>query len=177
MPTYAALIRGVNVGGRAKLPMPKLKAGLEALGYEDVVTYIQSGNAVFRCTDGKAKVAAATAQRILADAGLEVTVVVRTHPELSRIVERNPFVGDEREPRNLHVLFLDGTPAKRTIGALDPDRSPPDRFHVDGLQIYLHHPNGLGRSKLTADYFEKTLGVHGTARNWNTVLKLVELTA
>ena len=174
---YAALVRGINVGGRARLAMPALKAGLTGLGFEDVVTYIQSGNAAFRAAGRKAVIAAAIERRILDDAGLTVTVIVRTHAELARIATRNPFLADEREPRHLHVLFLDAAPTRSAVGRLDPDRSPPDRFHVDGEEIYLHHPNGLGRSRLSPDYFEKTLGVRGTARNWNTVLKLVELTS
>jgi len=177
VPTYAALIRGINVGGRAKLSMPVLKAGLAELGYEDVVTYVQSGNAVFRASGGKRQVAAAIERRILEDAGLTVTVMLRTHAELTRIAKRNPFLADAHEPKHLHVLFLDATPEKGAVARLDPDRSPPDRFHVDGQEIYLHHPNGIGRSKLSGDYFEKTLGVRGTARNWNTVTKLVELTS
>jgi uncharacterized protein (DUF1697 family) len=176
VPTYAALIRGVNVGGRAKLPMPTLTSSLTGLGFEDVVTYIQSGNAIFRASGGAAKVAAAVERRILDDTGLRVTVMVRTHAQLARLVDRNPFLADEQEPRHLHVLFLDGTPTRPAVARLDPERSPPDRFHVDGPHVYLHHPNGLGRSRLSADYFEKTLGVRATARNWNTVLKLVDLT-
>ena len=176
MATYAALIRGINLGGHSRLAMPALRAGLAELGFEDVVTYIQTGNAVFRTRHRKAGIAAAIERRIHADSGLTVTVMLRTPPQLDRIAKRNPFVADAREPRHLHVLFLDKTPAKTAVRKLDPDRSPPDRFHVDGQQIYLHHPNGLGRSRLSADYFEKTLGVRGTARNWNTVLKLVELT-
>jgi uncharacterized protein (DUF1697 family) len=177
VPTYAALIRGINVGGRARLAMPLLRAGLTELGFESVVTYIQSGNAVFRAAGRPAEVAQAVERRILKDAGLTVTVMVRTHAELSRIAKRNPFVADEQEPRHLHVLFLDRAPSRSAVHELDADRSPPDRFHVEGQAIYLHHPNGLGRSRLSADYFEKILGVRATARNWNTVLKLVELTA
>jgi len=173
----AVLIRGINVGGRAKLPMPTLKAGLTELGFEDVATYIQSGNAVVRTSRPRGEVPAAVERRILEDTGLAVTVMVRTHAELSRIAQRNPFLTEENEPRHLHVLFLDTAPAKSATRRLDPDRSPPDRFHVDGKEIYLHHPNGLGRSRLSADYFERTLGVRATARNWNTVLKLVDLTS
>src|SRR5262249_59785660 len=103
VPTYAALIRGINVGGRAKLPMPTLKAGLTELGYEGVVTYIQSGNAVFRADGRSGDVAAAVERRILEDVGLAVTVMVRTHAELARVATRNPFLADEREPRHLHV--------------------------------------------------------------------------
>jgi uncharacterized protein (DUF1697 family) len=175
--TYAALVRGINVGGRSRLAMSTLEAGLTALGFEDVVTYIQSGNAVFRARVARKGIAAAIERRIHADAGLSVTVVLRTQAELARVAQRNPFLAEEQEPRHLHVVFLDAVPATSAIGRLDPDRSPPDRFRVDGPHVYLHHPGGLGRSRLGADYLEKTLGVRGTARNWNTVLKLVELTA
>jgi uncharacterized protein (DUF1697 family) len=174
--TWIALLRGVNVGGGGKLPMGDLRAALAGLGLEDVVTYIQSGNAVFRsaATD-PAELAGGIEERIAAEVGLEVTVVVRSATELARIAGSNPFPGAAGDPAKHHVAFLDRVPEAGAVAALDPDRSPPDEFRVLGAEIYLRYPNGSGRSKLTGAWFERQLGVRATARNWSTVTKLLEL--
>ncbi len=174
---YAALLRAVNLGSHGKLSMPALETALGELGLEDVATYIQSGNVVFR-SDRPEKTLADEITRCIAETfGLETTVILRSAGELRRVAARNPFVGDEEQPSRLHVLFLDAEPAAAAVAKLDPDRSPPDRFGVDRREVYLHYPSGMGRSKLSPGYLERVLGVRGTARNWNTVLKLVELTA
>jgi uncharacterized protein (DUF1697 family) len=174
--TLVALLRGVNVGGKAKVPMPELRSQLSDLGFEDVVTYVQSGNVVFR-TGGGAKQVAGQVERTIADAfGLDVTVIVRTPAQLRTIAKSNPFLAEETDPQKLHVVFLSDRPSAAAAAALDPDRSPPDRFHLRGRELYLHLPNGSGRSKLTNDYLERRLGVRATARNWRTLLKLIELT-
>jgi len=82
----------------------------------------------------------------------------------------------EADPSRLHVVFLARTPTAKTAARLDPERSPPDEFSVRGREIYLRLPNGAGRSKLTTDYFERQLGIAATARNWNTLIKLLALT-
>ena len=172
MTTLVALLRGVNVGGKNKVPMAELKQELTDLGLEDVVTYIQSGNVVFRTSD-KATAAAKIEKRIKAKYGLRVAVILRTRPELERIAKANPF--RRADTSKVHVLFLADRPKASATKQLDPDRSPPDEFAVKGREVYLHLPNGAGRSKLTIGYLEKQLGVAGTQRNWNTLLKLIEL--
>jgi uncharacterized protein (DUF1697 family) len=177
MKTFVALLRGVNVGGKNRIPMTELKSSFSALGHEDVVTYIQSGNVVFRSPRGNAKdVAAAVEQEIAATFGLSVTVLLRTPAELAAITEENPFLARNADLSKLHVVFLADRPAAAAVGRLDPGRSPPDEFSVLGREIYLRLPNGAGRSKLTIDYFERRLGVAATARNWKTLLKLLALT-
>jgi uncharacterized protein (DUF1697 family) len=170
--TFAALLRGVNVGGRGKLPMPELVKAFEALGHTDVRSYIQSGNVVFRSRAADAEKVSAALERAIAEKfGLETRVLLRTHAELESIAAGSPF--DEA----VHVVFLDGKPKAAAVAALDPDRSPGDRFAVAGREIYLSLASGAGRTKLTLDWLERRLGVAGTQRNWNTLLKLVELTA
>jgi uncharacterized protein (DUF1697 family) len=171
---YAALLRGINVGGKNKVPMPQLKVLFEELGHADVVTYIQSGNVVFRATKADG---AAIEQQIRKVFGFDVTVVLRTGAELAAAAGRNPFLTRGAATKPLYVVFLDRKPAAKAVGQLDPDRSPGDRFSVKGREVYLDLPTGAGRTKLTLDYLERRLGVQGTARNWNTVLKLVELTS
>src|SRR5262245_45134345 len=152
--------------------MPSLKASLESLGHTDVVTYIQSGNVVL--TSPRKDPTKEIEEKIAEDFGLSVTVMVRTPAELRKVVKGNPFP-KVKEGKKLHVVFLSGAPTKAAAAALDPDRSPPDEFVLKGRELYVHYPDGQGRSKLSNDWIEKTLGVRGTSRNWNTVLKLVDL--
>jgi uncharacterized protein (DUF1697 family) len=173
--TFAALLRGVNLAGRNRVSMPELRSALEALGLEDVATYIQSGNVVFRSAGGAKTLAAAIEAQVAEAFGIEVVVLLRTPAELAKVADGNPFLR-EADPARLHVLFLSGKPSAKAVAQLDPERSPPDKFKLEGREIYLHTPNGFGRSKLTVDYFERRLGVAGTARNWKTVTKLVALT-
>jgi uncharacterized protein (DUF1697 family) len=99
-------------------------------------------------------------------------VLLRTAEELAVVADANPYLARERDPKKLHVVFLSEAPGSTD---LDPDRSPGDAFAVRGREIYLHLPNGMGRTKLSIDWFERRLGVRATARNWNTVLKLIDL--
>jgi uncharacterized protein (DUF1697 family) len=172
MPTYIALLRAINLGARNKISMADLRALLDQLGAEDVQTYVQSGNVVFRSSVRSAsKLEREIEKRIAADFGLDITVLVRTASELEKLIAGDPF----DDPAETHVTFLAEKPAATRVRGLDPDRSPPDEFRVVGREIYLSCPNGYGRSKLSNAYFEKQLGVAATTRNWRTVTKLAEL--
>jgi len=170
-----ALLRGINVGGGNKLAMAGLRGLMADLGFEHVETYIQSGNVVFSgdATDAGEQIRTAIKETF----GLAVSVVTRTAPDLHQLVATNPYDVNEIEGRLLHVVFLADTPAPAAVACLDPDRSPPDEFHVIGREVYAHFPNGSGRSKLTIAYFERTLETTATMRNWNTVMKLVRMLA
>lgn len=174
--THVALLRGINVGGKNRLPMTDLATLAREAGGRDVQTFIQSGNVVFSAT---AKVAAgfeaALSKGIAARFGLSVPVVVRPVAELRRVAEAHPLAREGIDPKHLHVGFLAATPAAERVAKLDPDRSPPDTFVVKGSEIYAAFPNGAADTKLTTAYFDKTLGTTSTFRNWNTVLALVEL--
>jgi uncharacterized protein (DUF1697 family) len=170
--TFAAFLRGVNVGGRAKLSMPELVATFESLGHQEVASYIQSGNVVFRSRERSASRVSGSLEKAIASRfGLETRVLLRTTRELEAIAAGSPF--DE----SVYVVFLDRKPKAAAVKALDPDRSPGDRFEVAGREIYLSLANGAGRTKLTLEWLERRLEVAGTQRNWNTLLKLAELTA
>lgn len=172
---YAALLRGINVGGKNTLPMEELRRLCHDLGHLDVVTYLQSGNVAFASGGDPKAIVAGMEGSISERCGLKVAVLLRTHPELANLAAGSPF--DEDDPKKLHVLFLSDRPKAASLSTLDQNRSPGDEFHAAGRELYLHFPNGSGRTKLTLDYFERRLGVTGTARNWNTLLRLVELTA
>ena len=177
MHTFVALLRGINVGGKVMIPMAELRSSLGALGLEDVVTYVQSGNVVFRTSSGDAPdLAVRIEEQVASDFGFGVAVLLRTPSELKAIAAENPFLSGKADPSQLHVMFLDREPGADAAAQLDPARSPPDEFALQGREVYLRLPNGAGRSKLTIDYFEKRLGVRATTRNWRTLSKVVELT-
>jgi uncharacterized protein (DUF1697 family) len=178
MTAYVAFLRAVNVGGRNKVPMARLRDALADAGLEEVATVLQSGNVVFRSRKSAAAVAKAVAGAIEEAFALNIGVVIRSAAELAAVAANNPFLDggdDDRDPKSLHVAVLSARPTAAAVAKLDPRRSPPDAFVVHGREVYLSYPNGSGRSKLTLDYLEKTLGVPGTARNWRTVQRLATL--
>ena len=173
--THIVLLRGVNVGGRNRLPMATLRGHFETAGCERVRTYIQSGNVVFEAPAARARRAIRTLSDTLAGVGLDVPVVSRTAGELAAAVAANPLLDEGGDPAHLHVGFLVGTPTPARAGALDPDRSPPDRFRLVGRELFLSCPNGMARTKLTSAYLDTTLGTVTTIRNWRTTRALLEL--
>jgi uncharacterized protein (DUF1697 family) len=176
--TVIALLRGVNVGGNNKVPMKELVPALASLGLEDVRTYIQSGNLIFRVTGSPpddAELGALLERRIAKTFNLRIPVVLRTREELADVVANNPFVAQGAKPETLHVGFLSHPPVREMIAKLDPKRSPPDAFLVAGKEIFFMFPKGLGRTKLTNAYFDKQLATTTTVRNWNTVKTLLSM--
>jgi uncharacterized protein (DUF1697 family) len=174
---YAVLLRGINVGGRKKIAMADLRAVLERLGYGDVKTHLQSGNAVVSTPAKPGALARRVESQISSDLGLDVDVIVRTHRELSSVVKRNPYKPGLRDPAKFLVVFLADKPAAKLVTAIDLDSFMPDKLWVDGRELYLWCPNGVGKSKFPNDFFMKRLSTPATGRNWNTVTKLVELTS
>lgn len=173
---HIALLRGINVGGKHRLPMKDLTGIFREAGCADVRTYIQSGNVVFHAEDGlAARIPGLVREAISERFGFDAPVVTRTAAELEELAGSNPFLGDGADPKALHVVFLADRPTEAQVAELDSEHSPPDEFVVRGREIYLHCPKGVARSKLTASYFDATLGTTGTQRNWRTVGKLLEL--
>jgi uncharacterized protein (DUF1697 family) len=170
MPRYVALLRAVNVGGRNKLPMAELRTVVETLGHTEVVTYIQSGNVVF--TAARSTTPAAVEKAIAERFGLPIDVILRTSRQMRAIVDANPF--PEADPSKVHVGFLAKKPASAVIKGLDLKPFLPDEVRFEACEMYLHLPNGMGRTKL-APYLDRKLKVPWTARSWSSVLKLLEL--
>ncbi len=171
--THVALLRGVNVGGKNCVPMKELAEIFVDAGCTDVRTYIQSGNVVFRAARALAEsLPSRITEQIATRFGCRIPLVLRTAEQLAAAVRDNPF---QKVPQEmLHVYFLAGLPDASRVAQLDPNRSKPDAFVVHGREIYLHLPNGIGRSKLTNAYFDSKLATTSTARNWRTTLKLLE---
>lgn len=175
MKTYIALFRGINVGGRNSLPMKELVALLENLGLQNVRTYIQSGNVVFRSSDDNAAELSSTIRAAINERhGFEPHLLLLGLDELEKAMESNPFPEAEAEPRTLHLGFLTAAPASPDLEALEGLRKESERFHLDGNVFYLHAPDGVGRSKLAANV-ERLLGVAMTDRNWRTVTKIMAM--
>jgi uncharacterized protein (DUF1697 family) len=171
-----ALLRGVNVGGRNKLPMKRLVAIVEAVGGGSAVTYIQSGNVVFEAArDRQAELPGAIMAAIAEEENITTPVLLRTLAQLRRVVAGNPYLERGCDPAELHVAFLAELPAAERVATLDPERSPPDEFCVRGCEIYLRCPDGMARTKLTNAFFDSRLGTTSTVRNWRTTQKLLAL--
>lgn len=172
---YVALLRGINVGGKNKLPMKELAALFIAAGCKNVETYIQSGNVVFDAPAAVVKrLPGAVGEAIQQEFGYQVPLIVRSGTELAKVVAANPFLAQGALDKELHVYFLADKPA---VAELDAKRSPPDEFDLLGREIYLRLPNGMGRTKLTNAYFDSKLKTVCTARNWATVLHLAAMTS
>ncbi|MGH9267513.1 MAG: DUF1697 domain-containing protein [Acidimicrobiales bacterium] len=176
--THVALLRGVNVGGRQRVAMDRLREVVSGLGHTGVRTYAQSGNLLLCC--GRAGASAADVateidQAIAADMGVTTRVVVRTPEELAAVVAANPFTeAAAAAPTSVHVAFFSAPPAPGAPG-LGAVSFVPDGWSLGDRVAYLHYAAGAGRSKLTNDVLERRLGVVSTARNWNTVTRLLAL--
>ena len=174
---YAALLRGINVGGNKKVPMAALRELLQSLGYADVVTHLQSGNAVFSSPEQPAQtLARAIADRISAEFAMDVKVVIRNGSEIADVIKRSPLPDGPENPSRFFVAFLAAAPAPETVRTLTSISFDPDRIWVSGAEAFLWCPAGAADTKLTNNFLEKRLGVTATSRNWNTVTKLVTLT-
>lgn len=166
MQTYIALLRAVNVGGTGKLPMAELRAMCEAAGFAQVRTYIASGNAVFASASTAKQVQAALEAALMAYAGKPVGVLVRTAAELSKVLAANPF--PKAAPNRTMAIFLDRPPPADTLATVKHRNG--EEIVLGGREIYVHYGDGMADSKLVIPA-AKT----GTARNMNTVAKLVEM--
>ena len=176
MTTHVALLRGINLGAKNKVPKQTLIDVFGEAGALETRTYIQSGNVLFQSDDDRVDgIAEAVSAAIHDRLGLTVPVLIRSFAELRQTVAANPFVAAGAPPDRLHVMFLSARPALGAVADLDPARGTSDAFAVVDRAVYLHLPNGAARSKLTNDWFDRRLGVVSTNRNWGTTLKLLGL--
>jgi uncharacterized protein (DUF1697 family) len=175
MPRQIALLRGINLGARNRVSMPELRELLTGLGHEDVRTLLQSGNVVLTSDLTGEPLERALEAAIAKELGVETPVVVRTVQELARVVECNPLADVADDPKRYQVSFLSGKPAPAAVRELEAADIAPERVVVSGREIYAWHANGIQRSPLIKLLSERKLGVAATARNWNTVTKLLEL--
>ena len=175
MPKHVVLLRGVNLGSRNRVAMPKLREALEDAGFDDVQTYLQSGNVVLSSGLTPTKVAAKCRREIAESFGLDLEVLVRSKAELAAIVKLDPLGNVAKDPKRYQVTFLAAKPKREVVERLEALAAGKERLAAHGRELYAWHPNGVGRSKLAAALSTRSLGVAGTARNWTTVTKLLEL--
>ena len=174
---HVLLLRGINVGGRNRVPMADLRALLTGLGADDVVTHLQSGNVVCRASGSSAALAARTAEALAADLDVRVPVLGRPAARLVALTTGNPLAHLDDDPTRLHVTFLDGPPEPDRAAALaeEADAFAPERVVVDGAECFLHVPGPYHEARLGNAFLERRLGRTATTRNWRTVLALAEL--
>jgi uncharacterized protein (DUF1697 family) len=171
MGRQVALLRGINVGGARKVAMTELRELFETLGYDDVETFIQSGNVIFSADKPSVDdIEAAMLERF----GIPVDVIIRTHAELAKTIASDPFPDADRS--HVHIGYMRQAPARGVVQQLELASFTPEEARFVRREVYLHLPNGMGRSKLPA-YVGRRIPIPTTVRNWNTSVKLMELTA
>lgn len=174
MTMQVALFRGINVGGKHILPMQELRDLLAELGFEDVQTYIQSGNAVFSAAADPISLSARITSAIEECFGFAPRVLLLTVERLAAIASANPYPEAEATPKFLHVSFLTEKAGNADLDAMNALKSDSEQFTLTDDALYLHAPDGIARSRLAAK-IDRLLGVSTTARNWRTVMKLLDL--
>jgi uncharacterized protein (DUF1697 family) len=173
--TYISMLRGINVGGQKKVGMKDLKELYESMGFGQVRTYIQSGNAVFEYPDTDRSTLVSKIERgIEGRFGFKVPVVLRTRDEFRRLIAETPFVG--KDESRVHVTFLSAEPETLDVDEIRRAKDEAEEFSTKGKEIYLFCPNGYGLTKLSNTFFERSLGVSATTRNWRTVNALFSMT-
>jgi uncharacterized protein (DUF1697 family) len=176
MTVYVSMLRGVNVGGSGRLKMDALRRVYEAVGLEDVRTLLQSGNVVFRSRlKDRGRLVKRLVQELERQLDLKVEILMRSLAELAGTVERGPVLSPRADPAKLLVMFLAQVPTAAAQAALLKWHKGPEMLELRGPEIYLYYPDGVGRSRLSGAVIEERLGVAGTARNWNTLMKLLEV--
>jgi uncharacterized protein (DUF1697 family) len=179
MVTYISMIRGINVGGK-KIKMDKLKELYRFLEFEEINTYIQSGNVIFKSSESDSlKLSRMIENRIFEIFNFDVKVLIRTKNEMKNVINGNPF--DQEDHNHIYVTFLSDFPSEKLIDDLnsivDPDitKSRSEKYYISNKEIYLFLPNGYGRTKLNNNFFEKKLRLYATTRNWRSVNKIVDI--
>ena len=177
MPVFIAFLRGVNVGGNNKINMDELRLLVESIEHKPAVTYIQSGNVLFKGQHkDHGKLAEKIETAIEKGFGFRPNVILRLSSQLDEVIQRNPFAGrPQLEPGKLLVTFLASDPGEEVRRKVREIKVNPEELFIDGCEMFTYYPDGQGKSKLPARLIERTLGTPGTARNWNTVLKLQEM--
>jgi uncharacterized protein (DUF1697 family) len=174
--THILLPRGINVGGNNRIGMAALRAALEEAGFTGVKTYLQSGNVVVTSSSSSpATVGREVEELITREFGLSIEVVVRSRRQIEKILAKNPFADVADEGKRYFVTFCDPAPDPAKLAHLDPAEFEPERWLLDGDTLYTWYATGLQNSKLDKAIARAKLGVTVTARNWNTVTKLLDL--
>ena len=175
MPRHVVLLRGINIGSRNRIAMPALREALAEAGFEDVQTYVQSGNVVLT-SQTKPDAVARKCEKLIAERfGLEIPVLVRSRAQLARVVQRNPLAKVATEPKRYQVTFLSEKLPAKIVRELEDAAAGDEQVVIAGREVYAWHPKTIARSRLWSKLAGKGLGVTATSRNWATVEALLEL--
>ncbi len=171
------MLRGVNVGPHNRIKMDALRALYESLKFEDPRTYVQSGNVIFRTKEKNSAALAKKIQNAIERAfGCSPEVILRTTDELRKAIAASPFAASRNlEPGKILVTFLAGEPGPEARTTLLSLKSYPEEIHLKGRELYIYFPDGAGKSKLPWSKVEKLFQTTGTARNWNSVTKMLAI--
>lgn len=175
MTSYVALLRGINLASNRRVAMADFRDWLADLGYTEVRTHLQSGNAVLQSGKRPATVAGEIEKRLSRETGHEICCVIRTADELRKVVGADPFRGVATNPSRYLVSFLAGAVDRSWLADLDPAEYEPERFHVGDREVYFWCPNGLRGARLPSEFDRRSKPAVATARNWNTVTKLLAM--
>ncbi len=177
MAAYIAMLRGVNVAGHNTIKMEVLRGLCQGLGFQNVETYVQSGNIVFQAaTENPAGLSKRIGETILQSCGFDTPIIVRTSKEMRNVIANNSFLKEKGvDSSKLHVTFLSETAQRGLVKKLETLATSPDRFHAASHEIYLYCPGGYGKTKLSNSAVEKALSVRATTRNWKTTNTLFEM--
>ncbi|MDD5362035.1 MAG: DUF1697 domain-containing protein [Ignavibacteria bacterium] len=177
MKTYISILRGINVSGKNIIKMDELRRAFAELNFENIRTYIQSGNVVFNSKlSGTKNLEKKISKKILEYFGFNMPVIVKEITEITEVFNNNPFVNERNEGLNfLHVTFLSDLPREENLSRIHQIQNDSDEFIVSGKNIYLFCPNGYGNTKLSNTFFENKLNVSATTRNWKTISELINI--
>lgn len=176
MSRFIALLRGINVSGQKKIKMSELRILFENLGFQNVETYIQSGNVIFSSKEkSTTKIANKISSGINTKYNFDVQLIILTPKDIDRVLKNNPFVKKKKETERLYVTFLSAMPSIENINKLNEISFLPEEYSKNKKIIYLFFPNGAGKAKLNNNFIENKLKVIGTTRNWKTVTALFKL--
>ncbi len=176
MITYISMLRGINVSGQKKIRMTELKAMYESLQFKHVETYVQSGNVIFGSTErNTGNLSEQIEAKIEEFLGYSVKVFIRTVDDFKRIITNNPFAQISSDPSQLHVTFLMTTPTPDQLRKLVIPKAESEQYLISRDVVYLHCPDGYGRSKLSNNVIERKLKMSATTRNFRTVNALYEI--
>ena len=177
MNTYISILRGINVGGQRMIKMDALRQLYASLGFENISTYIQSGNVIFLSKPEKVEVLAGViAKKIAETFGFDVPTIVIEKADYQEMISKNPFLAEiTKDPAHLHITFLSETPIQENVDKIAISQYLPDEFRMIGKVVYLYCPNSYSNSKLTNSFFESKLKVTATTRNWKTTQELMSI--
>jgi uncharacterized protein (DUF1697 family) len=175
VPRHIVLLRGINIGSRNRIAMPKLRDALAEAGFGDVQTYLQSGNVVLTSTANPETVAQKCEKLIEERFGFDIAVVVRSRAELASVVKLNPLAKVAKDPKRYQVTFLAKKLSPKVVRELKEAAADSEQVVVSGREVFAWHPKTIARSRLWNRLAGKGLGVTATSRNWTTVEALLEL--